>query len=256
MVIANRKIAFILAVLIIILTSGCRDVPLNLVNSPADVSGKVIGALKGTPSERMADELGEPVVFTSGDEIITHLRAGTIDCAIMENSAAIELIEQSSEVRILNDPLIEYDLRFAIAKENAELLLAVNSALEALRQNGTLSGLVGKYFANKKYTYTPPEKGAVHPGYLSVAVPPDSPPFSYKNADGEFFGLDIEVALAVCDYLGVGLQVIEYDSWELVNAVWFGLADIALGWRPSEGEDLINISDSYANAVHVVIVRR
>jgi len=256
MVIANRRIAFILAVLILVLASGCLNTPPNLVNTPDDVSGKVIGALKGTPSERMAGELGQPEVFTSGDEMMALLLAGMIDCAIMENSAAIELVAQSPEARILSDSLIEYDLRFAVAKENAELLAAVNSALDALRQNGTLSGLVGKYFANKKYTYVSPEGGGAHSGYLSIAVPPDSPPFSYKNANGGYLGLDIEVALAVCDYLGVGIQVIEYDSWELVNAVWFGLADMALGWRPGEGEDLVNISDSYANAVHVVIVRR
>jgi len=235
---------------------GCRDSLQNQVNSPEDVAGKAIGALRGTPSERLADELGKPYTFASGDEMMAHLRAGTIDCAIMENSAAIELVAQSQGVRILSEPLIEYELHFAIAKENAELLLAVNSALEALRQNGTLGGLIGKYFAGKKYTYVPPEGVDVHPGSLSLAVAPDSPPFSYKNLGGEFFGLDIEVSRAVCDYLGVELQVIEYDAWELTNAVWFGMADLALGWLPSEGEDLVGMSDAYANAVHVVIVRR
>jgi len=245
-----------LAVLGLLLLSGCRDMPPNQVNSPEDVIGRVIGALGGTPSERLADELGQPSVFASGGEMMTHLRAGAIDCAVMENSAAIELVAESSGVRVLSDPLIEYELRFAVAKENAELLEAVNSALEALRRDGTLSGLSGKYFARRNYTYVPPEGIVAHPGELSVAVPADSPPFSFKNAAGELSGLDVEVARAVCDYLGVELRIIEYDAWELVNAVWFGMADLALGWLPSEGEELVNISEPYANAVHVVIVRR
>ena len=136
------------------------------------------------------------------------------------------------------------------------MLIAVNSALEALRKNGTLSGLSGKYFAGKSYSYIPPEGIETHPGSLTLAVPPDSPPFSYRNAEGELSGLDIEVARAVCDHLGVELQIIERDELGLVNAVWLGIVDLALGWLPVEGEEQVNTSQPYANAVHVVIVRR
>lgn len=254
---AGKKLVLaMLAVLTLAVMPACRDMPPNAVFTPDDVDGRKIGALAGTPSERLADELGEARAFGSGEEMMSHLRAGSIDCAIMENSAAIELVADSAGVRILSEPLIEYEMHYAVAKENAELLAAVNSALEALRLNGTLNGLSRKYFAGKRYTYNPPSGVETHPGSLLLAVPPDSPPFSYRNADGVFSGLDIEVTQAVCDYLGVELRVIEYDAWELVNAVWYGLADLALGWLPSEGEELISISDSYSNAVHVVIVRR
>ena len=256
-VIINKSIALAaLAVFVLLLMASCRNTPPNLVNSPADVQGKFIGVLRGTPSERLADELGSTRVYNYGEEMMAHLRAGAVDCAVMENSAAVELVADSHGVRILSEPLVEHELHFAVAKENAELLVAVNSALAALRQNGTLNGLSSKYYAGKSYTYVPPEGVEAHPGSLSLAVPPDSPPFSYKNAEGEFLGLDVEVARAVCDFLGVELRVIEYDAWELVNAVQFGLADLALGWLPSEGEDIVNISDTYADAVHVIVVRR
>jgi len=241
---------------LLLLTPGCQDMPPNLVYSPADISGRVIGALIGTPSERLADELGKKRAFTSGDDMIANLRAGVIDCAIMENSAAAELTAESTEVRIISEPLVEYELHYAVAKENAELLLAIDSAINALKQNGTLNGLCGKYFADKSYSYATPEGVDIHPGKLSVAAPPDSRPFSYKTSDGEYSGLDIEVTRAVCDMLGVEFSIIECDSWELVNAVWYGMADLAVGWMPGEGDDLVSVSDAYANAVHVVIVRR
>jgi len=252
----KKLVLAVLAVLAILLTPGCSDAPPNQVFSPADVPGRTIGALGGTPSESLARELGQAQTFATGEEMMAHLRAGTIDCAVMESTIAAEQVANSSGVRILSESLIEYDLRFAVAKENAELLLAVNSALDVLRQNGTLSSFIGKYFAGRSYTYTSPEGVETHPGELSLAVPPDSPPFTFKNADGELSGLDIEVARAVCDYLGVELRVIEYDVWELVNAVWYGMADLALGWLPGEGEETINVSEPYAHAVHVVIVRK
>ena len=252
-----KKVVLIGLILItVLLTYGCKNDPPNEVHSPTDVAGRIIGALSGTASVRLANEMGQLRAFSSGEEIIAHLRAGTIDCAIMEDSAANELVAESSGVKILGEPLAEYDLQFAMAKENAELLQAVNSAIEALKQNGTLSGLHDKYFADKDFTYIPPEGIGNHPGNLTLAAPSDSPPFSYKDADGKFSGLDIEVAKAVCDYLGVELQIVECETLELINAVWYGITDLAVGWFPGEGEELVNSSVAYATAVHVVIVRR
>jgi len=247
-----------LAILVIsmLLLTACRDRTPNEVNSPEDVTDKVIGALSGTPSVRMADELGTARAFESMSDMMTQLRAGAVDCVIMESTTASELVSNTSGVRILNEPLEEYDLRFAVPKENAQLLTVVNEALATLRQNGTLRALSNKYFAGRNYTYEPPEDVEPHPGYLTVALPSDSPPFSYKDEEGKFIGMDVEVAIAVSNLLGVELRVIEYDAWELVTAVWYGRADMALGWRPGEGEELINTSDAYANTVHVVIVRR
>ena len=252
-----KKITFFtLAVLVSLFLSGCRDGLPSDVTSLDGVPGSQIGVLSGTPSQRLASELGTAHAFVSGEDMVAHLRAGTIDCIVMEGTAATELVASSSGIRILSEPLLRYELRFAVARENTELLVAVNSAIEALHQNGTLRGLSNRYFVGRSFTYESPEDAIRRPGYLSLAVPPDSPPFSFIDAYGEFSGLDIDVARAICDFLGVELQIIEYDSWELVHAVWFGRADLAAGWLPGEGDEFVSISDAYADAEHVVIVRR
>ena len=239
----------------LLLLIGCSRFP-NEINSPEEVEGRIIGGLSGTPSIRLADELGVAVPFDSAADMMSSLRAGAIDCAIMESTTAIELVAETSGVRILNDPLLEYELRFAIPMENAGLLTAVNKALEALDRNGTLRGLTNKYFSRRNFNYEPPEEVESGSGYLTLALPPDSPPFSFRNEEGNLIGMDIEVAIAVADQLGVELRVLEEDAWELVTAVWYGKADMALGWHPGEGEGLINTSEPYAKATHVVIVRR
>ena len=253
----KRLTLLVLVMAAALILPGCRDgSPPNEVQSTGDVSGRIIGALFGSPSVRLAEELGTARAFYSGDDLLDSLKIGTVECAVMENSAASALVLQTTGVRILSEPLLEYDLCFAIAKENAELLQAVNSALAALDENGTLHGLRDKYFARSDYTYVPPEGVPPRPGSLTLALPPDSPPYSSMDDDGEFFGMDVDVTRAICDFLGVGLQIIEFDARELVTAVWFGRADLALGWLPSEGEELVNVSDAYAHAVHVVIVRK
>ena len=251
-----KKLIYLLLVISILLTfTGCARVP-NEVNSPEDVEGEIIGGLEGTPSLRLADELGTAVPFTSASDMMADLRAGQIACAIMERTTALELVANTSGVRILYEPLVEYELRFAIPLENRGLLNAVNAALEELGRNGTLRGLVNKYFSRGNFVYRSPEDDEERSGLLTIALPPDSPPFSFKNEEGRFVGMDVEVAIAVSDILGVYLEPVETDAWELVTAVWHGRADLALGWHPGEGEGLINTSEPYASAVHVVIVRR
>ena len=247
----------ILFSLVIFFLVGCGDSPPpNLVHTLEDVNGKTIGALSGTPSERLASGLGVASAFDSGEELIFHLRAGTIACAIMEHSVATELVSNASGVRILGEPILVYDLRFAVPKENNELLGAVDSALATLQRNGTLRGFRDRYFSGRRFVYVPPDDVTERPGTLTLAVPPDSPPFSVMDMAGQFSGLDIDVARAVSDVLGVQLLIIEYDAWELVSAVRYGRADLALGWLPSEGEELVSVSEPYAYVEHVVLVRR
>jgi len=251
-----RKFFYLIIIISIsLLLAGCSRHP-NIVNTPEDVEGTKIGALSGTPSIRIANELGTAIAFDSAEDMMSQLRAGELDCAIMERTTAIELVADTSGVRILSESLMEYDLRFAIPMENAGLLDAVNTALEELGRNGTLRGLANRYFARGNFSYVPPDDIEERERYLRIALPSDSPPFSFKAADGRLIGMDVDVAIAVSDILGVELEVIEYDSWELVTAVWHGRVDMALGWHPGEDEGLISTSEPYASAVHVIIVRR
>jgi len=254
----KRFFCFLLAAQIIALLAGCRAAPPpNRVHTLEDVAGSIIGVMGGTPSERLASERGVARAFSSSEELIYHLVEGTIDCAVMEASVAAELAANNNNIRVLSEPLLVYDLHFAVPRENDELLAAVNSAIATLRGNGTLRNLRDKYFSGRRYNYVSPDSADRPKGTLTLALPPDSPPFSVKDAEGGFSGLDIDVARAVCDVLGVELQIIEYDAWELVTAVRHGRADLALGWLPSEGEEqMIHISDPYSDAGHVVVVRR
>ena len=253
----NKTILFAIAVFATLALVGCRDErPPNEVNSIEDVPGRFIGAFAGTPSARLADELGTARVFFSGDELMYALSSGTVDCVIMESVNAEELVSEIPEVRILGDTLIEYELRFAVPRENAQLLEVVNSALSELEADGTLRNLRDKYFSGKSYVYVNTKEVEPRPGELTLAVAPDSPPYSYKDDEGNYTGLDVEVTRAVCDRLGVQLVISEVDAEELVTAVWFARAHLAAGWLPGDINDQVSVSEPYADTAHVVIVRK
>lgn len=252
----KKRFIIVLAVLTIFLITGCgRGGPPNEVNEPSEVRGRRIGALSGSPSAELARELGILESFHDVETMFNHLRAGAVDCVIMERLGAEEAIQGESGIRMLVDPLLEYDLRFAVAKENIQLLNVVNEAIEELTLDGVLGGLRARYFAGRTFRYVPPNVPA-RPGYLSLAVSPDSPPFSFIDENGEFAGFDVEVAIAVTDFLGVELRIIKTDVSDLISYVWFGRADLAVGWLQTDVSDYVNVSEPYASSAHVVIVRR
>jgi len=244
---------------LLVLLVGCADDP-NPISSPEDIGRHTtIGALAGSPSLFLAGELGRAVAYTSEIDMMNDLRAGILGCVIMESTTAEELVSNVSGVRILSEPLVEYELRIGVPRENTALLSRINEALEILERNGTLRGIADQYFARRDFDFVPVEDYEDERevgGYLRVALPPDSPPFSFRNAEGSFVGMDIDVVRAVADVINVDLQVIETDLSNLVEAVWLGIADISLGWHSLEDEGLISVSEPYARAVHVVIVRR
>ena len=253
----KRIIVFFITAAFAFALVGCGEKPPpNFVESPEDVHGKNIGVLSGSPSARLAEELGVAWAYNSGNEMISALTTGVVDCVLMESTNAAQLAAATAGIRIISEPLLEYELRFAVAKENAELRNAINSALVALAANGILDGLRDRYFGGKSYTYIPPENIVPHPGNLTLAISPEDRPFSYIDTTGAYAGLNVQVAIAVCDHLGVELEIAEFQTGELITAVWYGKADIALGWLPGDILDRVNLSDPYANSSHVIIVRK
>ncbi|MCL2247829.1 MAG: transporter substrate-binding domain-containing protein [Oscillospiraceae bacterium] len=252
-----HKIALLpLALLLIHLISGCaRGIP-NEVHSPEDVEGRRIGALAGTPAIRLASDLGSAASFDSAEVMLASLLAGEVDCIIMENTTAQELVAGTSGVTILQDPIMVYELRIAVPRENSRLLGAINAALEELDSNGILSGLYSSYFAGGRFVYQPPDTAGTRATTLNVAMPSDSPPLSFVNDEGLFVGMDAQVARAVADILGVELQVFEYEGADLITSILHGRADFSMGWHPDEAADLVHVSEPYAIVSLVVIVRR
>lgn len=251
-----RTAIFPLALILLFSLVGCASGIPNEVHTPEDAEGRMIGALSGTPAIRLASDLGTVTSFDSPEVMLTSLIAGYVDCVIMESTTAQALISGNNAVRILQDPILEYELRIAVPRENTRLLDAINSALEELENNGVLNRLYNKYFAGRNFTYVPPETAGTRDETLIVALPPDSPPLSFMAEDGRFVGMDVEVAIAVADILGISLRVLEHYVGDLVTSVLHGQADFALGWHPDEAEGLVHASEPYAIVSMVVIVRR
>ena len=108
---------------------------------------------------------------------------------------------------------------------------------------------------------TTAESGAalttVEPGKLIMSTNAAFPPYEMTTDDGGFEGIDVEIAGAIAEKLGLELQIDDMDFDAALLAVQNGKSDIVMaGVSVTEDRLLVmNFSDSYATGIQSVIVK-
>lgn len=96
----------------------------------------------------------------------------------------------------------------------------------------------------------------VKEGVLTMATNAYFPPYEYYEGN-EITGIDVEIAQAVADKLGLKLEIEDMEFGSIIIAVTQGKADMGLAGMTVDEERLksVNFSDSYATGIQVVIVK-
>jgi polar amino acid transport system substrate-binding protein len=118
-------------------------------NVTADTLGDfMIGTQKGTTSDiYCSDDFGAEHV-TTYDGSITAVQAlinGQVDCVVVDNAPAQELVKANPGLKILDTEYVTEDYAIGFAKGNTELVEAVNKALAELIADGTVQKIINKY---------------------------------------------------------------------------------------------------------------
>ena len=93
-------------------------------------------------------------------------------------------------------------------------------------------------------------------GVLHMATNATFPPYENVSDDGGFEGIDIDIAQAIADELGLELVVDDMDFSSILTAVQGGKADIAMAGMTvtDERKESVDFTVPYTTAVQVVIV--
>ena len=146
-----------------------------------------------------------------------------------------------------------------------ELADTVSGAVMALVLNGTYDAIGEKYPDIKDYLSlkaedvdpaTLPEEKSGDPNYTFChGFDLDYPPYSYLQDDGSVGGFDVEMAQAVCAYLGWGYEAVPFN-WDFkdaelnagsCNCIWSGFT--------KEGrEDMYTWGVTYSTNKQVIMV--
>ena len=261
------KISVVFVVLAFMLLSMCscgkKASESKIIKSVDDLPGAVIGTQLGTTGDIYASDYEEEgsVIkqYNKGADAVMALKQGKVDCVIIDNEPAKKFVSVNSDLNILPQEFVKEDYAICIAKENTELLDKVNKALAELKEDGTLNNIISNYIGDNagETPYVSPEGTDRSNGTLTMATNAQFEPYEYRKS-GEIVGIDVDMATALCDKLGMKLEIqdIEFDS--IITAVQSGKADIGVAGMTVTEDRLknVNFSDPYTTATQVIIVKK
>ncbi len=118
------------------------------IASAADLEGKGIVVVQGYTGETVVQELGyEYEAFKKGTECIMELNNGKCDAVVIDSATAEKYVADNAGLKIVEDEEAfgaeEYAM--AVEKGNTELLEILNTAIEEMLEDGTISEFSAKY---------------------------------------------------------------------------------------------------------------
>ena len=97
----------------------------------------------------------------------------------------------------------------------------------------------------------------VNPGKLTMSTNAAFPPYEMTTDTGAFEGIDVEIAGAIADKLGLELQIDDMDFDAALLAAQQGKSDMVMAGVTvnDERKQVMDFSNTYASGVQVVIVK-
>lgn len=230
-----------------------------IIQSAGDLEGKKIGTQIGTTGYILASDITNAMVekYKDGNTALQALEQKKVDAVIIDELTAKELVNGNKSFNILPDPFQEEEYAIAYKKGNAELGEKLDSAIDKLKSDGTLDDIskhwIGSNPDHKSYT----SKSDVHrEGKLIMATNAEFPPYESME-NGEIVGFDVDMATAICDELGMELEIKNMDFSTITTSINLGEADIGIAGISvtPEREEIVDFTQGYAVSSQVIIVR-
>lgn len=172
----------------------------------------------------------------------------TLCCACGEKASA-------EKVKVIDIALSEESYAFCVNKEDTELLGKVNEYLKKIKGDGTFDAICNKYFGDGTPTKHESAVEDASKDQLVVATSTGFEPFEMVDS-GKFFGIDLEIAAGLAEYLGKELVIKDMEFASVVTSVQQGICDIGMAGltiTPAR-QEVVTFSDSYYSANQNLVV--
>lgn len=160
----------------------------------------------------------------------------------------------SSKVKTIDIALTDEEYAFGVRKDDPELLASVNEFIANIKEDGTLDEIMNKYFGEGTPEGVVSAKENADNDQLIVVTNAEFAPFEYIDG-GVFYGIDMEIAKLLADYLGKELVIKNIDFDAVCLTVGEGLADIAMAGLTINEKRMqsVTFSESYYTASQYLI---
>ena len=180
--------------------------------------------------------------------------------ALTMAAAALTACQKSGDSTAKTAKVIDIDLTseeyaFGVDKDQPELLEKVNAFIKEIKENGKFDEICSHYFGDGEPVGVASSAYDAGKDQLVVATNAAFEPFEYMIGD-KYTGIDMEIAGALAEYLGVELVVQNMDFDAVCLSVGQHKCDIAMAGltvKPDR-EEYVTFSDSYYSASQRLIV--
>ena len=157
---------------------------------------------------------------------------------------------------VLDYDLTQEEYAFAIDQSQPELLESVNAYIAQIKSDGTFDAICDKYFGNGTPTPVVSAQEDSSKDQLLVATNAAFAPFEYMEGDN-YFGVDMEIAAGLADYLGKELVIQNMDFDAVLLSVNQGKSDMSMSGLTvtDERKEIVNFTTSYYTASQRLIIR-
>ena len=163
--------------------------------------------------------------------------------------------DSAEKVKVIDIALSEEEYAFCVNKEDPELLTKVNEYLTKIKGDGTFDKICNNYFGDGTPNKVASAKKDATKDQLVVATSTGFEPFEMVE-NGKFFGIDLEIAAGLAEYLGKELVIEDMQFEAVVTSVQQGLCDIGMAGltiTPAR-QEVVTFSDSYYSANQNLVV--
>ena len=163
--------------------------------------------------------------------------------------------EGSDKVKVIDIDLTSEEYAFGVDKTQAELLEQTNAFIAQIMDDGTFEEICDRYFGDGTPVAVESAKLDESKDQLIVATNAAFAPFEYTEGD-KYYGIDMEIAAALADYLGQELVIQNMDFDAVCLSVGQQKCDIAMAGLTvnEERKEYVTFTTSYYNASQKLIV--
>ncbi len=157
--------------------------------------------------------------------------------------------------KIIEIDLTSEEYAFGVDKNQPGLLEAVNTFIDKIQEDGTFDTICNNYFGDGTPVAVTSAKRDDSKNQLIVATNAAFEPFEYMKGDS-YYGIDMEIAAALAEYLGKELVIENMDFDAVCLAVGQMKCDIAMAGLTikEDRKAYVDFSDPYYSASQKLIV--
>ena len=256
-----KKIVLFVVALALVAFTGCKKSSVD-IKGVDDLAGKKIGVQTGTTGELYVQEEVEHatiVSFKSGIDAALDLKNGAIDCVILDELPAQEIVKRNPSLKIIRDPYFnenKEEYAIAVKKGNSALLSKIDETINAMKKNGDYEKLVNAFMPADGNIQIPASE-ATSGDTVVLGTNAAFPPFEYVEGK-KIVGFDITMGERIAKTAGMKLEVLDMAFDSLIPALQAGTIDfIAAGMSVTEERKKnVDFSVPYFASEQVIIVRK